>query len=75
MTAVTTIKVPKELRDRIARQAADRGVTAAQLLDELLQERERRARLDAVRAAYADRDAAYTAEVDVWDTTLADGRT
>lgn len=73
MPAVTTIKVPKELRDRIASQAADRGVTAAQLLDELLRERERRARLDAVRAAYADRDAAYTAEVDVWDTTSADG--
>lgn len=72
MTA-TTIKVSQELRDRIARQAADRGLTAAELLAQLLDERDRQARLEAVRAAYLTPDASYAAEVAAWDAVAADG--
>ena len=72
---MTTIKVPKRLRQRISAEAARDGVTAAGLLSSLLDERDRAARFEAVRAAYArgvDED--YREETRAWDTTLADGR-
>ena len=72
MTA-TTLKVSKELRDRIAQLAAARGVSAGDLLAQLVDEQERRARLAAVQAAYAARDAAYDDETRAWDAAAADG--
>jgi hypothetical protein len=73
-TAVTTIKVPVELRERIAHEASDLGLTAAGFLARLLAEHDRERRVAAVRAAYASpADAAYDEETRAWETTLADG--
>jgi hypothetical protein len=76
MTAaeMTTIKIPKPLRERISRDAARSGMTAASYLARLVGEQERRDRFAAVRAAYAgEDDASYAAETAVWDATSADG--
>lgn len=70
---VTTIKVSSDLRDRIAQGAAAEGLSAAQLIAQLLDERDRRARLDAVRAAHAAADPAYVAETQEWDGAVGDG--
>jgi len=71
--SVTTIKVPIELRDRLARNAAREGRTAAGLSATLLDDFDRRRRFAAVRAAYALADAAYRTEVDEWDRLSDDG--
>jgi len=70
---LTTLKVPKALRERISRQAAAEGSTAAGLLARLLDEHDRRLRFEAVRAAYAEPDASYRDETADWDVALADG--
>ena len=70
---MTTIKVPKDLRVRIAREAAEQGVTAARLISGLLDEHERRARFRAVGRAYATVDSGYAAETEHWDTLAGDG--
>ena len=70
---MTTIKVPKALRARISRDAAEQGVTAAGFISVLLDEHERRARFRAVGRAYAASDAGYVAETDQWDTLAGDG--
>lgn len=71
---MTTIKVPKSLRQRIAREAAREGSTAAALLSRLLDDRDRQARFDAVREAYAAvaTDASYQDELRMWDVTGGD---
>lgn len=71
--AMTTIKVPKSLRERIAREAAGEGLTAAGLIAEALDERDRRARFRAVRRAYATVDASYVEETGHWDALAGDG--
>lgn len=74
MASSTTIKVPVALRDRVNRDAAARGLTAAELLTELVEEYERRARLDAFGAAFAradDADDGYASEQKVWETVEA----
>lgn len=71
--SMTTIKVPKDLRARISRDAAEQGVTAAGLISALLDEHERRARFRAVGRAYAAADPAYEAETDQWDALAGDG--
>lgn len=70
---MTTIKVPKPLRARIAREAALSGRTAAAVITELLDENDRRARLAAVRRAYESAGADYAAETAEWDAVSADG--
>lgn len=70
---MTTIKVPRQLRERIAREAADFGGTAAELVTELLDEHDRRARFDAVRQAYVSNDSTYADETEDWDTLADDG--
>jgi hypothetical protein len=70
---VTTIKVPKTLRERISREAAQQGLTAAGLISELLDEHERQARFRAVRRAYENPDSDYLEETEVWDTLGRDG--
>jgi hypothetical protein len=70
---MTTIKVPRDLRARISREAAAQGTTAGGLISALLDDHEKRARLLAVGRAYASIDDAYVAEVDLWDTVAADG--
>lgn len=70
---MTTIKVPKHLRERIARNAARDGLTAAGLIAKLLEEHERQERFLAVRRAYATPDATYAEETQQWDSVVADG--
>ncbi|MDR3359852.1 MAG: hypothetical protein LBO20_04235 [Bifidobacteriaceae bacterium] len=72
--ATTTIKVPVELRDRINRDAAERGVTAAGLIGGLLDGYERRRRMEAFGRAFRGADSAYWDEFHSWDVTLNDGR-
>lgn len=71
--ALTTIKVPKHLRARIAALAGQRRRTAAEVIEELLDDADRRARFDAVRAAYANTDTSYVDETETWDTLADDG--
>lgn len=70
--ATTTIKVPVELRDRINRDARERGVTAAGLLEGLLDARDRRRRMEAFGEAVRNADGEYWDELRSWDVTLED---
>lgn len=70
----TTIKVSAELRDRINRDAQERGVTAAGLIERLLDAHERRQRMEAFGRAFRDADTTYWDEFRSWDVTLDDGR-
>jgi hypothetical protein len=71
--ALTTIKVPKSLRERIAARATQRRMTAAEVVAELLDEADRRARFAAVRQAYDQEDASYREETEAWDSLADDG--
>jgi hypothetical protein len=73
MSEVTTIKVPRSLRERIARDASARGVTAAALIAELVDRYERERRLAAVGRAYESVDPDYAEETAAWHATSADG--
>ena len=66
MAATTTIKVPSQLRDRVNRDAGERGLTAAQLIEQLIDAYERERRLDAFGQAFARADDTYRAESDEW---------
>jgi hypothetical protein len=70
---VTTIKVPRSLRERIAARAGQQRMTAAEVIAELLDEADRRARFEAVREAYASTDASYREETEAWDSLADDG--
>jgi len=70
----TTIKVPEELRDRINRDAQDRGVTAAGLIEGLLDGYERRRRMEAFGRAVRGADQDYWDEFRDWDIALSDGQ-
>lgn len=74
MADLTTIKVSRGLRERISRDAAQRGVTAAALIGELLDSYEREQRFAAVKKAYAgNQDLKYAKETSAWDAAVADG--
>jgi hypothetical protein len=79
MADVTTIKVPKALRDRIAADAADEGLTAQAFLQSLIEIHERNKRLAAVAAAYRespDEDLqSWREETEDWAVVDADGLT
>lgn len=75
MADLTTIKVPKDLRDTVMQSARAEGMTAAEFLELVTDEHARRRRFEAVRSAYAsmtgDQDyAELTAE---WDQAASDG--
>lgn len=70
---VTTVKVPRSLRIRIARDAAASGQTAAGFLASMVDRWEREQRLAAVRRAYERRDQTYDEETAAWDATGGDG--
>lgn len=72
--ATTTIKVSVELRDRINRGARERGVTAAGLIEGLLDGYERRKRMEAFGRAFRDADQDYWDEFRDWDVALSDGQ-
>lgn len=69
-----TIKVSPELRDRINRDAQERSLTAAGLIEKLLDAHERRQRMEAFGRAFRGADATYWDEFRIWDVTLDDGR-
>ncbi len=70
---LTTIKVPRPLRERVSSEASRRGLTAAGLITDLLDEAERRERFAAVRCSYERVDAAYVEETAGWDALSGDG--
>lgn len=70
---LTTVKVPRSLRERIAVRARQQRMTAAEVIAGLLDEADRHARFDAVRAAYAHPDASYVEESETWDSLAGDG--
>lgn len=69
----TTIKVPVELRDRINQDARERGVSAAGLIEGLLDGYERRQRMEAFGRAFRGADETYWDDFRAWDVTLDDG--
>ncbi|HNV10987.1 MAG TPA: hypothetical protein PKN27_06620 [Propionibacteriaceae bacterium] len=68
----TTIKVPEELRDRINRDAQERGVTAAGLIEGLLDGYERRRRMEAFGRSFRGVDVVYWDEFREWDVVVSD---
>lgn len=70
---VTTVKVPRSLRARIARDASANGQTAAGFLATVVDRWEREQRLAEVRRAYDGHDQAYRDETETWDVTSTDG--
>ena len=70
---MTTIKVSVELRDRINRDAQEQGVSAAGLIEKLLDGYERRRRMEAFGRAFRGADQEYRDEFREWDIALADG--
>jgi hypothetical protein len=75
MTATTTIRVPRETRDRLAARARERGLSLSALLTEFARRAERADALlserEATRAEAGDRDVA--AEERLWEAVLDDG--
>ncbi len=71
--SVTTIRVSSELRDRINRDAQERGVTAAGLIEALLDGYERRRRMEAFGRAVRSADEGFWDEFRAWDVALGDG--
>jgi hypothetical protein len=70
----TTIKVPIELRDRINRDAKLRGVTAAGLIEGLLDGAERVQRMESFGRAVGGATDEYWDEFRIWDVAQSDGR-
>lgn len=70
--ATTTIKVSVALRDRINSDAQKNGVTAAGLIERLLDAYERRQRMEAFGRATRSADSTYWDEFHVWDVALND---
>ncbi|MEE4023906.1 toxin-antitoxin system protein [Gordonia sp. PKS22-38] len=71
--AATTIKVSVELRDRINRDAEANGVTAAGLIERLLDGYERRQRMELFGRSIRGADEQYWDEFNDWDTALNTG--
>ena len=75
MTATTTIRVPRETRDRLAARARERGVSLSSLLTEFARRVERADALhserEATRVDAGNRDIA--AEEREWEAVLGDG--
>lgn len=70
----TTIRVRRDTRDLLAKQARQRGVSLASLLAEVAHERELEAIWESERqAGLADaRNPAFQEEMRLWETTLGD---
>ena len=75
MSEMTTIKVPKELRETVMRSARAEGLTAAEFLQRVTEEHARHQRFAAVRQAYAGggRDSDYDEITAAWDQAGDDG--
>jgi len=75
MPEMTTIKVPKDLRETVMRSARAEGLTAAEFLQRLTEEHARHQRFAAVRHAYigGGRDRDYDEITATWDQAGDDG--
>ena len=75
MTDMTTIKVPKALRDSVMRSARAEGLTAAEFLQLVTREHARSQRFAEVRQAYvADlTDPDYEGITEAWNEAAYDG--
>ncbi|MFC7618855.1 hypothetical protein [Microlunatus sp. GCM10028923] len=75
MSEMTTIKVPKDLRETVMRSARAEGLTAAEFLRRVTDEHARTQRFAAVRQAYGGggRDSDYDEVTEVWDQAADDG--
>jgi len=77
--ATATVRVTPETRDQLNRISAERGLSAGELIAELVAQAEDDRVLDAMTADFrqlrADSDAweLYRAEITVWDTSAGDG--
>ncbi len=73
----TTIKVERQLRERIRGAAQSKSMTINQFLETLMKDYERRDRMtraaEAMRSASPEVMAAYRAETAMWDVTSSDG--
>jgi hypothetical protein len=74
-TETTTIRVTRETRDTLARQARQRGISLSSLVSQLAGREERNAVFRAEReAAAADRrNHEAIADEDLWSSVAADG--
>lgn len=74
---MTTVKVGKATRERIACAARAENLTAGEFLERVISAWERQRRLDDARHAMAGASAedarSYSAELDDWDQALLDG--
>lgn len=79
MAQTTTVRVHPHTRQAIAELSAQRGTTAADLLEELVARERDNALLDAMNAHFADltddEHRALAAEREAWEGTLLDGLT
>ena len=73
----TTIKVERQLRERIRGAAQGKSMTINQFLETLMKDYERRDRMaraaEAMRSASPEVMAAYREEMKIWDRALMDG--
>jgi hypothetical protein len=74
-TAITTIKVPKYIRDYIKKSAEKHDNTIAEYLEIVLKKDERDKRIARLRREMCKNppDATYFAEVDRWDELAGEG--
>lgn len=74
---ITTVKLRKTTRERIACAARAENLTAGEFLERVISAWERQRRLDDARNAMAGASAedarSYSAELDEWDQALLDG--
>lgn len=70
-----TIRVSRDIRDLLAEQARERGISLAALLAEIARERELEAIYESERRARLaeDGDPAVEEEMRLWESTLEDG--
>jgi hypothetical protein len=70
-----TIRVARETRDKLAAQAADRGVSLAALLSEVARKQEVEAMFESERQAVREdaQNPAALEEMRLWEATLEDG--
>ncbi|HZX04001.1 hypothetical protein [Kribbella sp.] len=75
MSEMTSLKVPKHVRDTVMRCARAEGLTAAEFLQRVTEEHARHQRFAAVRRAYAEssRDSDYDELTTAWDEAGEDG--
>ncbi len=71
--SMTTIKVSAELRDRINHDARLSGLTAAGLIEGLLDDFERRRRLESFGVAMRSAEEDYWDEFRAWDAVAEAG--